>query len=488
MNLALVDPFVLAQDCPEVLTGRLPGSGHSTAIRFSHHGDLLASGRVDGIISIFDIETNGVARKLRGHTRQVQSLSWSATDRYLLSASQDWKCVLWDLKDGSRLRIVRMEAPIFIAELHPKNHMLFVAAVFEDQPVLVDISSEVPVKRTLPTAPKRSQIERDNATEKQAAQDAKQTTTVTVFTPSGEHILAGTNKGWLNIIDTATRQLQYSTRLTNYLIILLRLTPSGRDLLVNSTDRIVRTLHLPDLTDPKLDFENLRLEVEHKFQDLVQKLSWNHVSFSPTGEYVTASTWMNHHIYVWERGQGSLVKILEGPKEELSVVEWHPHRPFVAAVGVDSGRIYLWSILQPQRWSALAPDFAEVEENVEYIEREDEFDIQPLEELHKRRLDQEDEEVDVLTVEPVKDSVDGEEGGGGVKEFTMPILLNVEESDSEDEVVAVGAGQFRRRSPGVGKEWMNDEENGPVASGDEVTRNGTGAAVNGTGTRKRKAG
>ena len=75
----------------------------------------------DGIIVIFDIETNGVARKLRGHTRQVQSLSWSTNDRYLLSAGQDWKCVLWDLKDGSRVRTVRFEAAIFIAELHPKN-------------------------------------------------------------------------------------------------------------------------------------------------------------------------------------------------------------------------------------------------------------------------------------------------------------------------------------------------------------------------------
>lgn len=78
---------------------------------------------------------------------------------------------------------------------------------------------------------------------------------------------------------------------------------------------------MPDLTDPKADFENMRLEVEHKFQDVVNRLSWNHVSFSSTGEYVTASTWMNHDIYVWERGHGSLVKILEGPKEELSVVE-----------------------------------------------------------------------------------------------------------------------------------------------------------------------
>ncbi|KAF1985660.1 WD40 repeat-like protein [Aulographum hederae CBS 113979] len=482
MNLSLVDPFILAQDCPDTLTGRLR-SGHATSIRFSHRGDLLASGRLDGTVVIFDIETNGIARKLRGHTRQVQSLSWSADDRYLLSASQDWKCVLWDLQDGSRIRTVRFEAPPFIAELHPKNHLLFVVALFEEQPMLVDITDENPIKHTLPSAPRRTQAEKDNATEKQAAQDAKQTSTVTAFTPSGDHIVAGTNKGWLNIIETASRQTMYSVRLTPNIVILIRLTAAGRDMVVNSSDRIIRTVPLPDLTDPNIDFENMRLEVEHKFQDLVNRLSWNHVSFSSTGEYVTASTWMNHDIYVWERGHGSLVKILEGPKEELGAVEWHPHRPFVCAVGVDSGRVYLWSIQTPQRWSALAPDFVEVEENVEYVEKEDEFDIQPIEEIHKRRLEDEDEDVDVLTIEPIKGVAPAQAALEAEGAFRMPVLLDIENSDSEDEVVAIGTGQFRRKSPATGREWMNEEV---VGSGDDrktATTNGTGRP---NGTKRRR--
>jgi COMPASS component SWD1 len=120
MNLSLIDPFVLAQDYPESTTGSLR-SGHATCVRFNRKGDFLASGRVDGTVVVFDVETNGIARKLRGHTRQVQSLSWSRDGRYLLSSSQDWKCVLWDLQDGSRLRTVRFEAPVYIAELHPLN-------------------------------------------------------------------------------------------------------------------------------------------------------------------------------------------------------------------------------------------------------------------------------------------------------------------------------------------------------------------------------
>ncbi|MCJ1402081.1 chromatin binding protein [Xylographa trunciseda] len=478
MNLSLIDPFVLAQDYPEALTGKLK-SGHATCIRFNRKGDFLASGRADGIIVIFDVETNGVAHKLRGHTRQIQSLSWSRDSRHILSSSQDWKCILWDLKDGSRIRTVRFEAPVYIAELHPYNHFLFVASLFEDKPMLVDISSTIPSKRRLPSAPRRNQLDGEDITGKQAAQDAKHTTCITIFTSLGNHIIAGTSKGWLNIIETETCQTIHSTRLCNGVVIYLRLTASGRDMVSNSSDRVIRTIPIPDLSQVDLNIDNLKIEVEHKFQDVVNRLSWNHVAFSSTGEYVTASTYMNHDIYVWERSHGSLVKILEGPKEELGVVEWHPNRPLVAACGLETGRVYIWSIISPQRWSALAPDFAEVEENVEYIEREDEFDIHPIEEIHKRRLDLEDEHVDVLTIEPTKGEFEEDA-------FRMPVLLDVDNSESEEEIVAVGPGTMRRKSPGEGREWMNGVEDAGSSDDRGMKRAATSGGVKSSNKSRRK--
>ena len=201
------------------------------------------------------------------------------------------------------------------------NSFLFVASLFEDQPMLVDISSTIPVKRQLPSAPKRHQINEKDVNEKQAAQDAKQSTCITIFTSLGNHIIAGTSKGWLNIIETESCKIIHSTRLCNGVIIFLRLTASGRDMVSNSSDRVIRTIPMPDLSQVDLDINNIKIEVEHKFQDVVNRLSWNHVAFSSTGEYVMASTYMNHDIYVWERSHGSLVKILEGPKDELGVVE-----------------------------------------------------------------------------------------------------------------------------------------------------------------------
>ena len=118
---------------------------------------------------------------------------------------------------------------------------------------------------------------------------------------------------------------------------------------------------------------------------------------------------------------------------------------------------------------------------MEYIEHEDEFDIHPIEEIHKRRLDLEDEAVDVLTIEPVKGELDADP-------FRMPVLLDIRDSESEEEIVAIGPGTMRRKSPGEGREWMNGAES--EGSYDErrggVKRSATnGAAKHHSRPRKR---
>ena len=122
-NLPLLDPFATLIDYPDTILASLR-SGHSTCTRFSPCGQYLASGRVDGVVVVFDVETRSVARKERGHVGQVQGVSWSGDGRWLVSVGmQDWGVCVWDLSEGGKRggRRVMLGKAAFGVELSLKD-------------------------------------------------------------------------------------------------------------------------------------------------------------------------------------------------------------------------------------------------------------------------------------------------------------------------------------------------------------------------------
>lgn len=228
-------------------------------------------------------------------------------------------------------------------------------------------------------------------------------TLVTTFTPNdGKYIFTGTSKGWLNIISSTSLNTIRSIKFTNSNIKNLVISPNGRKLAINSSDRVIRQITLPDFINDTLDPSEWEFEIEHKYQDVINRLQWNSVIFNHNAEFLVASTFgqSSQDLYVWETSMGSLVKILEGSNEELIDVKWNYSNCMIGSTGLDSGYIYLWLIQFPQKWSALAPDFVEIEENIEYDEKEDEFDIIDNEVLVQKRLEEEEDLiVDILTKE-----------------------------------------------------------------------------------------
>ncbi|KAF9991696.1 hypothetical protein BGZ79_004122, partial [Entomortierella chlamydospora] len=329
------------QDFPEVIEDTLE-DGPAVTVRFNRRGTLLAAGCSDGTIVVWDFDTRGVSRSLIGHVKTITSLSWSRNGRYLLSASKDWSCIVWDLLTGIKKHTIRFDTAVLNAQFHPKNNNVFIAALHQEKPVIIDFTNSVKRLPILQTGSNQEDSSEQNTTTSSTGQ--AQWILVVTFDRQGKNIYTGSNRGQISVIDAETRAI-----------------------VVNANDRMIRLFEIKEDGPP---------EQIHKFQDLVNRIQWNQCCFSSDSDYVIGGSahQAEHNIYIWDKIGGNLVKILEGPKEPLEDLSWHPIRPIVASVS-SYGTIHIWATNYQENWSAFAPDFKELEENIDYEEREDEFDI-----------------------------------------------------------------------------------------------------------------
>ncbi|KAI7859556.1 Set1 complex component swd1 [Circinella umbellata] len=411
MNLELLDPW--EQEYPQIIEETLE-DGYVLNCKFNRRGTMLAAGTHDGRCVIWDFDTKGIARNMLGHIKPVSSVSWSRNGKYLLSASKDWTCVLWDLITGEKYMRIRFPVPLMMAQMHPKNNFIFVAALQSSNPVVVDVSDgKTRITKLL--------------TDNIDCEAGKFFISAISWNKTGSRIYAGSSKGHLFIIDGETYKTIHSDRITSSIIKDIQWSRNGKDILINGNDRVMRYFQLEDHDGiPTL---------KNKFQDLVNRIQWNSACFSADGEFVIGGSGhkAEHNIYIWDKNIGNLVKILEGPKEPLDDLSWHPIRPVIASVS-SYGNIYLWTTKHEENWSAFAPDFTELEENLEYEEKEDEFDVVPAEEVSRRKEDDEDKIVDVTTVENVQAFVDSDDEEMDEDEiYYLPPIIQASDNEEEED-------------------------------------------------------
>ncbi|OAV88720.1 hypothetical protein PTTG_28937 [Puccinia triticina 1-1 BBBD Race 1] len=408
MNRELQDPF--AQDFPDTVESSLDSLAIITKFNPTGMfcGQYLAIGRLDGCVTIVDFETKRTIKFLMGHVKPITSLDWSRNSRYLLSSSRDWNVIIWDLNSGEREQTVRFDAPVTSAQFHPINRKLLVVTLqSQEEAVFVDLRSqggrwELDARQSRQsTNPDENPSthespEKDQASSgKRASRRKRQAATVARFNPSGDLIYVGTSQGTLHIFDCRTKVLVHIEQISNNNTIKsMEFDTKGSSIVLNSNDRIIRVYSLKFKAGELIP----SMILDHKFQDTIVRTPWQGCGFG--SEYVVAGAGHkdSHQIFIWDRSSGTLTKILDGPKDPLEAFDWHPTRPIVASVSI-LGLIHIWVTGVTENWSAYAPGFDELDENVEYREREDEFDYEDESDLERRRKDEQEGSIEISKAE-----------------------------------------------------------------------------------------
>jgi WD40 repeat protein len=86
--------------------------GEPGAVDLSGDGRIAASGRKDGTVLLWDVESGGCLRVLDGHEGVVQSVRLSADGRWLLSASNDGEVRLWEVGTGACRQVLTVDARV----------------------------------------------------------------------------------------------------------------------------------------------------------------------------------------------------------------------------------------------------------------------------------------------------------------------------------------------------------------------------------------
>ncbi|GIL51494.1 hypothetical protein Vafri_7470 [Volvox africanus] len=400
MNRRLLDPFQ-SVELPEIIEEYLE-HGSAECMSFNRRGTLLAAGTKQGNVVLWDFDTRGVAAVLSGHDGPVTSVAWSRTGRNLLSGSEDQSIILWDLLTCSKVCRLGVRSPVLRVSLSPRPSYVAVISVSEGPPLIADFTSQQLEPLSFagdavePTAARGIAGASGNGGNGTVAGNGM----LAILNRHGNMIIGCQLKGAISVVDVTSRKILDVVRLPNSArVVDLVLNRKGTLLLATCTDQRVRMYEVAnrellagaDLpteaalaealanrtvkSGSLLHGESGLLRPVRDFLNAVERTPWRSATFSCDSEHVVGVTAAKAqlHIFIWNRPLGNMERILEGPKESALELAWHPLRSLLLSCS-SSGRIYIWAKVHAENWSAFAPDFKELDENTEYVEREDEFD------------------------------------------------------------------------------------------------------------------
>lgn len=218
--------------------------------------------------------------------------------------------------------------------------------------------------------------------------------TCATFNKEGNCIFAGTHYGRLLLFDLTysdenivlspnqpTHEIKKITASPGNTITDIVISPNGHSVVINSKDGILRLFSVSNLMQRFHSNSSTTPTPEVIFQDPMNKHIWKSPTFSGDSENLLAGCNpkikqskedCQYKIYIWNITNGSLCDVLSGPQTiSMTDIASHPTRTFLG-IATSDGLMDIWG--PRMDWTAFAPDFQAMTNNVEYMEMEDEFD------------------------------------------------------------------------------------------------------------------
>ena len=359
----------------------------------------------------------------------VLSVHWSADGARLIASCADGSVSVWDARESDTVFRATFDAPLHDARFSPTNASLALAAPSDAGPMTFALTRGRR-RAPLPTMPGDIDVPSLVCRIPSAGLAAQTAPGHAVFSLSGAHAFVAGARGVVTVVETATADIVQACKVPDAALIKrLELSNCGKHVLVLSNGRTVasydvdetandeqangddesrkqQTTEAPvvnafalgadddddeedatmmDGVDDPSDKANDQRQRQRKgvltpsrvFANAASRGQWSAAAFSHDAKFVAAaSSGGAHELHVWERESGSLCRVAVGAEASKGVAQIvpHPTRAVFVVLG-SNGVMYVWSRAFAEKWSAFEPGFVELDDNEEYVEREDEFDV-----------------------------------------------------------------------------------------------------------------
>ncbi|KJU81512.1 repeat-containing protein [Candidatus Magnetobacterium bavaricum] len=287
--------------------------GHANGIlsvTFSPEGKQLASGALDCLIKLWDLETGNLINTLSGHMKGVRSVAFSPNGKQLVSGALDCLIKLWDLETGSLINTLSVHTgDVYSVVFSPDGKKL--ASGSEDKTInLWDVKTGNLLK-TL-------------------SEHTKAVMSV-AFSPDGKQLASGSLDSTIKLWNVETGSLFKTLSGHTECVYSIAFSPDGKQLASGAWDYTIKLWEVEDAETGNL-FKTLSGHTDSVYS----------VVFSPNGKQL-ASGARDRTIKLWDVENSNLIKTLSGHTDCIRAISFSPNAELLAS-GASDSTIKLWDV------------------------------------------------------------------------------------------------------------------------------------------------